>query len=78
MRGANLDEVNIWDSDQSANVADIYNGGVVFDTMTLTDQPKHRWRFEDSYPNQLDTGTAANCTMVQYNMTSANNVNDVP
>ena len=78
MRGANLDEVNIWDSDQSANIADIYNGGVVFDTMTLSDQPKHRWRFEDSYPNQLDTGTAANCVMVQNNMTSANNVNDVP
>ena len=78
LRGCNLDEINIWDSDQSANVADIYNSGVVFDTMTLTNQPKHRWRFEDSYPMQLDTGTAANCTMVQYNMTSANNVNDVP
>jgi len=78
LRGCNLDEINIWDSDQSANVADIYNSGVVFDTMTLTNQPKHRWRFEDSYPNQLDTGTAANCIMVQYNMTSANNVNDVP
>tara|TARA_R100000951_G_scaffold24209_1_gene20420 strand:- start:870 stop:3482 length:2613 start_codon:yes stop_codon:yes gene_type:complete len=78
LNGEKLDEFNIWDTDESANIVDIYNGGVVFDTMTLTNQPKHRWRFEDSYPNQLDTGTAANCTMVQYNMTSANNVNDVP
>lgn len=78
IRGGKLDEINIWDSDQSGNISDIYNGGVVFDTMTLTDQPRHRWRFEDAYPNQQDTGTAANCVMIQYNMTAANNVNDVP
>ena len=78
LNGEKLDEYNIWDSDQSANISDIYNSGVVFDTMTLANQPKHRWRFEDAYPNQLDTGTEANCTMIQYNQTAANNVNDVP
>ena len=80
LRNVNIDEFNIWDTDESANIVDIYNGGVVFDTMTLTDQPKHRWRMGDgdTYPNLQDSGTAANCTFVMQSMTSANIVNDVP
>ena len=80
MRGANVDELNIWDSDQSSNVSDIYNSGNVFDTMTLTDQPSHRWRMGDgdTYPNLQDSGTEANCVFVMYNMTSADIVSDVP
>ena len=75
-----VDELNIWDSDQSSNVSAIYNGGTVFDTMTLTDQPVHRWRMGDgdTFPYLFDTGSAANCIFVMNNMTAANIVSDVP
>ena len=75
-----VDELAIWDSDQSSNVSDIYNSGVPFDLSTLTNEPKHWWRMGDgdTYPNLQDNGTEANCVFVMYNMTSANIVNDVP
>jgi hypothetical protein len=75
-----IDEFNIWDSDQSSNVSPIYNGGTVFDTMTLTDQPVHRWRMGDgdTYPFLQDSGTEANLVWQMYNMTAADFVNDVP
>ena len=80
LRGVKLDEIAIWNSNQSANVSDIYNGGVPFDFSTLTTEPKHWWRMGDgdTYPNLQDNGTEANCVFVMYNMTSANIVNDVP
>ena len=75
-----VDELAIWDSDQSANVSDIYNGGAPFDLSTLTDEPKHWWRMGDgdTYPFLQDSGTAANCIFQMYNMTSADIVSDVP
>ena len=77
---AKVDELAIWDSDQSANVSDIYNGGTPFDLSTLTTGPKHWWRMGDgdTYPNLQDSGTAANCVFVMSNMTSADIVSDVP
>jgi len=75
-----VDELAIWDSDQSSNVSDIYNSGTPFDLSTLTDAPRHWWRMGDgdTFPNLLDNGTAANCPFVMYNMTSADIVNDTP
>ena len=75
-----VDELNIWDSDQSSNASALYNNGVVFDTMTLTNQPVHRWRMGDgdTFPFLLDSGSEANCIFVMNNMTSADIVNDVP
>jgi hypothetical protein len=75
-----VDELAIFEGDQSSVVADIYNSGVPFDLSTLTDPPDHWWRMGDgdSYPNLQDNGTQANCTFVMYNMTSADIVNDVP
>ena len=80
LRGVNVDEIAIWNSDQSANISTIYNSGTPFDLSTLAAQPKHWWRMGDgdTYPNLQDGGTAANCTFVMYNMTSADIVNDVP
>ena len=80
MRQANIDELNLWDSDLSADMSDLYNSGSVFDTMTLSDQPAHRWRMGDgdTFPNLQDSGTEANCTFVMNNMTAADIVNDVP
>ena len=75
-----VDELAIWDSDQSANVTTIYNSGAPFDLSTLGAQPKHWWRMGDgdTFPNLQDSGTEANCTFVMYNMTAADIVNDVP
>ena len=75
-----VDELAIFDSDQSSNVSDIYNSGVPFDLSTLTTEPKHWWRMGDgdNYPFLQDNGTEANCVFQMYNMTSADIVNDVP
>ncbi len=75
-----VDELAIWDSDESANISDIYNSGTPFDLSTLTTQPKHWWRMGDgdTYPNLQDNGTEANCTFVMYNMTSSDIVSDTP
>ncbi len=80
LNGEKIDELAIWNSDQSSNVSDIYNSGVPFDFSTLATEPKHWWRMGDgdTYPNLQDNGTEANCVFVMYNMTIANIVNDVP
>jgi len=78
--GSKVDELALWDSDQSANISDIYNSGSPFDLSTLTTQPKHWWRMGDgdTYPLLQDSGTEANCVFQMYNMTVADIVNDVP
>lgn len=80
LSGEKIDEFALFDSDQSANVSDIYNSGTPFDLSTLTTEPKHWWRMGDgdTYPNLQDSGTEANCTFVMYNMTSADIVSDTP
>ena len=80
MRQTRVDELALFDSDQSANVSDIYNSGVPFDLSTLGTQPKHWWRMGDgdTYPYLQDNGTEANCIFQMYNMTAADIVSDVP
>mgnify|MGYP001626675419 FL=1 len=80
LNGEKIDEFAIWDSDQSANISDIYNSGSTFDYSTLTTEPKHWWRMGDgdSYPYLQDNGTEASCIFQMYNMTSANIVTDTP
>ena len=80
MRQARVDELALFDSDQSSNASTLYNSGVPFDLSTLSTEPKHWWRMGDgdTYPNLQDNGTEANCTFVMYNMTSSDIVSDVP
>ena len=80
LTGEKIDELAIWDSDQSANISSIYNSGSPFDLSSLTTEPKHWWRMGDgdTYPYLQDSGTEANCIFQMYNMTSADIVNDVP
>ena len=80
LNGEKIDELAIWDSDQSSNISDIYNSGAPFDLSTLTTGPKHWWRMGDgdTFPNLQDSGSSANCVFVMNNMTSADIVNDVP
>ena len=78
MRDCLVDEIAIWGSDQSANIAAIYNSGTPHDLSQLDTPPDHWWRMGDgdTYPNiQDNVGTA---TFVMYNMTAADIVNDVP
>lgn len=80
MRDCRVDELAFFDSDQSANISDIYNGGSPFDLMTLTDKPSHWSRMGDgdTYPFLQDSGTEANLVWQMYNMTAADIVNDTP
>jgi hypothetical protein len=73
-----IDELAIWDSDQSSNISSIYNSGTPFDLTTLTTSPNHWWRMGDgdTFSNLQDSVGSA--TFVMNNMTSANIVNDVP
>ena len=73
-----VDELAVWDSDQSANVSDIYNSGTPFDLDTLNVSPTHWWRMGDgdSYPVIKDN--VGNADFVMYNMTVADIVSDVP
>tara|TARA_R100000655_G_scaffold15789_4_gene34833 strand:+ start:4269 stop:5555 length:1287 start_codon:yes stop_codon:yes gene_type:complete len=80
MREAKVDELALFDSDQSSNISDLYNSGSVFDLSTLSTEPKHWWRMgdRDTFPNLQDSGTEANCVFVMNSMTSSDIVNDVP
>jgi hypothetical protein len=73
-----VDELAVWASDQSGNIADIYNSGSTHDLSALVSPPAHWWRMGDgdTYPTIQDNiGTAH---FVMYNMTAADIVNDVP
>jgi len=75
-----VDELAFFDSDQSSNISDIYNGGTPFNFSTLATPPKHWSRMGDgdTYPLLQDSGTEANLVWQMYGMTSADIVNDVP
>jgi len=76
-----VEELALWDSDETANVAAIYNGGAPFDLSTLGNPPEHWWRMGDgdTYPTLEDngsSGTGFDFTMT--NMVASDIVNDVP
>ena len=75
-----IDEFAVWDSDESANISNIYNGGVPLDLSSLSTSPIHWWRMGDgdTYPFLQDSGTANNCIFVMNNQTASDIVNDVP
>tara|TARA_R110000787_G_scaffold70648_3_gene157150 strand:+ start:143 stop:829 length:687 start_codon:yes stop_codon:yes gene_type:complete len=72
----NIDEVAVWNSDQSANVSTIYNSGTPQDLASLT--PQNYWRCGDgdTFPTLTDNAGSNNGTMT--NMTSGDIVADVP
>ena len=80
LTGEKIDELAIWDSDQTANISSIYNSGSSFDLSTLTTEPKHWWRMGDgdTYPYLQDSGTEGNCIFQMYNMTASDIVTDAP
>ena len=76
-----IDEYAVWDSDQSANAALIYNNGTPQDLMLLANQPAHWKRCgdqNDAFPFLYDYGTQENCTFIMQNMNVGDIVSDVP
>lgn len=80
LSGEKIDELAIWNSDETANISSIYNSGAPFDLSTLTSDPLHWWRMGDgdTFPTLTDSGSAANCNFTMNNMTAASIVSDVP
>ena len=54
----NIDEVAVWNSDQSANATTIYNSGVPNDISSLS--PISYWRFEGTGTTATDIGSGGN------------------
>ncbi|NQY58192.1 MAG: LamG domain-containing protein [Ilumatobacteraceae bacterium] len=75
---ANIDELALWASDQTANIAAIYNSGTPHDLSLLGTAPTHWWRMGDgdTFPTLTDSIGSLDLTM--NSMTSADIVNDVP
>lgn len=73
-----VDEIAIWSSDQTANVAAIYNGGTTHDLSSLTTAPDNWWRMGDgdTFPTITDQISTLDFTM--FNMTVGDIVNDTP
>lgn len=81
MFNGNLDEVAMWDNDQSSNVSTIYNGGEPADLTSLS--PLSWWRMGDgdtwggSSWTLTDNGSGGN-DATSVNMEEADRVTDVP
>ena len=73
-----VDEIALWSSDESSNVAAIYNSGTPHDLSLLASAPDHYWRMGDgdTFPTLQDNVGSLDLTM--YNMTASEIVNDVP
>ena len=74
----NIDEMAIWEGDETANVSAIYNSGTTHDLALLTSAPDHYWQMGDgdTFPTIEDKIASLDFTM--NNMTAGDIVNDVP
>ena len=75
--GALADEFAVWNSDQSANISDIYNGGAIHDLNQLTTAPDLWLRLGDGDTLPTFTDNAGTFDGVAQGMTAANIVTDV-
>lgn len=73
-----IDEVALWASDETSNVAAIYNSGTTHDLSALGSPPDHYWRMGDgdTFPTIQDNIASLDLTM--NNMAVNDIVNDVP
>lgn len=76
--GCLVDEIALWEGDETSNVASIYNSGTPHDLTLLGSAPDHYWRMGDGdvFPTLEDNVGSLNFTMT--NMTSSDIVNDTP
>lgn len=75
-----LDELAIWDSDESSNITAIYNSGTPHDLSALGSAPSHWWRMGDgdTFPTLTDSGTGTQTDLAMTNMSVSQIVSDVP
>jgi|9_EtaG_2_1085328.scaffolds.fasta_scaffold01742_4 hypothetical protein len=71
-----VNQIAIWNSDESSNISDIYNSGSSQDLSLLSSAPEHYYEIESSVTTIQDIiGTAH---LVGYNFTSSDLINDAP
>lgn len=71
-----VNQIAIWNSDESPNISDIYNSGSSHDLSLLSSAPEHYYEIESSVTTIQDIiGTAH---LVGYNFTSTDLINDAP
>ena len=71
-----INQVAIWDTDETANVSAIYNSGSVQDLSTLTTSPTHYYEVENSVTTISDVIGSADLT--GYNFNNVDLVTDTP
>jgi hypothetical protein len=71
-----MNQMAIWNSDQSANVSTIYNSGATQDLSQLASAPAHYYEIETGVITITDIAGSANLT--GYNFIAANLVSDTP
>lgn len=71
-----VNQIAIWDTDQSANKATIYNSGATQDLSALSAPPVHYYEMENSVTTITDSIGSANLTA--YNFVAADLVTDTP
>ena len=74
--GATINQVAIWNADETANVSTIYNSGAVQDLSQLTSSPVHYYEIESSVTTITDLVGSADLT--GYNFAASDLVSDVP
>jgi hypothetical protein len=74
--GGIINQVGIWNSDQSANLATIYNSGATQDLSSLTAAPAHYYEIETSVTTIADI--SGNAALTGYNLTASDLVTDTP
>ena len=71
-----INQISIWDTDETANLATIYNSGATHDLSLLAVAPTHYYEIETSVTTITDIEGSADLT--GYNFVSANLVTNTP
>lgn len=74
--GGTMNQIAIWDTDESSNVSTIYNSGATQDLSLLTSAPAHYYEIETSVTTLTDLEGSADLT--GYNFVNANLVSNTP
>ncbi len=74
--GGIINQVAIWDTDQSANIATIYNSGATQDLSLLAAAPAHYYEIENSITTISDK--SGNADLTGYNFAAGDLVTDAP
>jgi hypothetical protein len=73
-----VDELAVWNSDQSSNISSIYNSGTTHDLSAFSTPPTHWWRMGDGDTYSVIQDNIGNADFVMYNMTASDIVSDAP